>query len=269
VYSILRIVVTFLACMIKMWVFAVDLESFNITRPAQPIRPVRPWPYQFSDSTIRFSFEKRARKMLIETVKSEVTGLYCVLPIHRQLKLNSSTMRRYYILDRRAQTYFEIPMRSVLQDAWMSLWTTRHASRRPAVDWYGLLNATSRQHFDDKSRMLAVLSIFVIENKMLTLCQMKVINQNHHISTKTVWKKKLSWTDRFKQLGLTASSGFYKREMILHSDLYVAQLPKMGRLAFCQMQKNIFYLINLVIVYLGIFRSWYWRHARALHIMIR
>ena len=43
--------------------------------------------------------------------------------------------------------------------------------------------------------------------------------------------------------------------MILHSDLYVAKLSKMRRLAFCQMQKNVFYLINLVIVYIGIFKS--------------
>jgi len=34
------------------------------------------------------------------------------------------------------------------------------------------------------------------------------------------------------QLGPTASNGFSKREMILHSGLYVAKLSKMGSLAF-------------------------------------
>ena len=45
----------------------------NSTRPAQPICPVRPWP--FLDSTIHFSFKKCARKMLIEIVKPEIIGL--------------------------------------------------------------------------------------------------------------------------------------------------------------------------------------------------
>jgi len=75
-------------------------------------------------------------------------------------------------------------------------------------------------------------------------------------------EKVLSWTDdHFKQLGLTTSSGFNKREMILHYDLYVAKLSKMGRLAVRKIQKYVFYLINLVIVYIGFFRSWSWRHA--------
>jgi len=82
-------------------------------------------------------------------------------------------------------------------------------------------------------------------------------------------EKTLSWTYRFKQPGLTASNGFNTREMILRCDLYVAQLSKMRRLAFRQMQKNVFYLINLVIMYKRIFRNWSWRHARELHIMIR
>jgi len=71
-----------------------------------------------------------------------------------------------------------------------------------------------------------------------------------------------SWSeDRLKWL--------HKIGNYLHSDLYVAKLSKVGRLAYRQMQKNVFYLINLVIVYIGIFRSWSWRHARALHVMIR
>jgi len=46
---------------------------------------------------------------------------------------------------------------------------------------------------------------------MLTLCQMKPINQNHF--HKDSLEKMLSWKDRFKQLGLTASNGFSKREI--------------------------------------------------------
>jgi len=42
--------------------------------------------------------------------------------------------------------------------------------------------------------------------------------------------------------------------MGLHSVLYVAKLSEMGRLAFCQMQKNDFYSINVVIVYIGILK---------------
>jgi len=33
------------------------------TRPAQPITPVRPWPYLSSDPTTRFSFKKLAHKI--------------------------------------------------------------------------------------------------------------------------------------------------------------------------------------------------------------
>jgi len=65
----------------------------------------------------------------------------------------------------------------------------------------------------------------------------------------------ISVIGNFKQLGLTASNGFNKRETILHSDWCVAKLSKMGRLTFRQMQKNVFYLINMVIVYTGIFSS--------------
>ena len=36
------------------------VSNLTKTRPAQPNRPVRPWPNLFSDSTIRFSFKKRA-----------------------------------------------------------------------------------------------------------------------------------------------------------------------------------------------------------------
>jgi len=154
--------------------FIADRAGFTNTRPVQPIRPVRPWPYRFSVLTKRFSFKKRARKMLIDIAKSEMTGHCCTPLIHRQPKLDSTTMRRYWILDRRTQTYFEIPMRSVLQYG-MSLWSTCYASQRLAVDWYGLLNAiTSRQHYDDKGRMLTVL--FLTKRKVY-LCKMKPINQ--------------------------------------------------------------------------------------------
>jgi len=96
---------------------------------------------------------------------------------------------------------------------------------------------------------------------------MKSIKQNNFHEDSL--EKMLSWTDHFKQLGLTASNGLIViREMVLHSVLYVAKLSEMGRLAFRQMQKNVFYLINLVIVYIGIF-SWSRSHATALHIMIR
>jgi len=96
--------------------------------------------------------------MLIDIAKPEMTVLYCTPLIHRQLKFNSTTMHRYWILDRRAQAYFEIPIRSVLQHG---------CQQRLAVDWHGLLKAiTSRQHYDDKGRMLAVLSIFVTKLKV-------------------------------------------------------------------------------------------------------
>jgi len=97
--------------------------------------------------------------MLITIAQPAMTGLYCTPPIHRQLNLNSSTTHRYWILDRRAQTHFEIPMRSVLQYG-MSLLTTCYASQRLAVDRSGLLNANTsiRQYYDDKNHTLAVLS---------------------------------------------------------------------------------------------------------------
>jgi len=67
-------------------------------------------------------------------------------------------MHRYWILDGRTQTYFEIPMRSVQQ--YVIVDHMLYASRRFAVGWYSLLNAViSRQHYDEKILMLAVLSI--------------------------------------------------------------------------------------------------------------
>jgi len=87
---------------------------------------------------------------------------------------------------------------------------------------------------------------------MLTLCQLKPINQNHF--HKDSLEKMLSRTGHSKQLGLTASNDLIViREMILHYVLYVAKLSKMGRLAFRQMHNNVFYSMNLVIVYVGIF----------------
>jgi len=71
------------------------------TRPAQPIRPVRPWPTGFSDLTKRFSFKKRARKMLIDIAKPEMSGFYCTSLIFLQLKINSTTIHRYWIRERR------------------------------------------------------------------------------------------------------------------------------------------------------------------------
>ena len=118
---------------------------------------------------------------------------------------------------------------------------------RIAVDWYGLPSAiNSRQHHDDKGCMLSVLSMFVTTQNAYFMPNEAYQPKSSHFHQNS-FEKMLSWTDRFRQLDLTASNGFNKREMILHSDLYAAKLSKMGRLAFCQMQKNIFYLINLVI----------------------
>jgi len=48
--------------------------------------------------------------------------------------------------------------------------TVDHMLCRIAVDWYGLLNAiTSRQHYDDKSRMLAVLYIFLTKQNTCSM----------------------------------------------------------------------------------------------------
>jgi len=129
---------------------------------------------------------------------------------------------------------------------------------------------TERNHFQAALwRQKTHASCFFIccwQNKMLTLCRMKAINQNHFQDS---LKKMLSWTDHFKQLGLTGSNGWIViREMILHYVLYVAKLSRMWRLALRHMQKNVFCLINLVIVYVGIF-SWSWRNGRTLHITIR
>jgi len=105
--------------------------------------------------------------------------------------------------------------------------------------------------------MLAVLSILYIVDKGDAYFMPNEAYQpkSSHFHEDSL-EKMLSKTDRFKQLGLrlTASNGFSKREMVSHSDLYVAKLSKMGRLAFRQMQ-DVFYLINLVIVNIGIFRS--------------
>jgi len=144
--------------------------------------------------------------MLIEIAKPEMTYLYCTPPIHRPPKLNYSTMHQYWILDR-AQTYFDILMRSVLQHAWrMSLWTTCHASRRLALDWYGSLNAiTSRQHYDDKSRLLAVLSIFLIKQNAYFMpneaYQPKSFPQRQFGKNVIVERSfQAAWSDRLKWL---------------------------------------------------------------------
>jgi len=53
--------------------------------------------------------------------------LYSADPLLTEVK--STTMHRYWIVDRRGQTHFEIPKRSVLQYMLiMSLWTTCYAS---------------------------------------------------------------------------------------------------------------------------------------------
>ena len=44
-------------------------------RPAQSIRPVRPWPYRFSYSTIGFSFKKRGRKTADRNRKRQKNAL--------------------------------------------------------------------------------------------------------------------------------------------------------------------------------------------------
>ena len=171
-------------------------------------------------------------------------------------------MHRYCVLDMRAQTWDP--------DAVCAATHTKNVSVdlmlcRLAVDWYGLLNAiTSRQHYDDQWRMLAVLSILLTKQNACFMPNVAYQPKSSHFH-KGSSEKMLSWTDRFKQLGLIASNCFNKREMILHSDFYVAKLSKMGGLCFCQMQKT-FYLISLVIMYTKIFKSWSWRHARASHV---
>ena len=135
-----------------------------------------------------------------------------------------------------------------------------------------LVRLTERNHFRtalwrQKSRVSCF--IYIVEKRKCLLYAKWSLSTEIITFPRRQFGKMLSWTDRFKQPGLTASNDFTKRGIILHSDLYVAKLSQMGRSAFRQMQNNVFYLINLVIVYIGIFRSWSWRHARALHIMIR
>jgi len=156
-------------------------------------------------------------------------------------------------------------MRPVLQHA---CHCGPHTLCRIAVDWYGWLNAiTSKHHYDHKSRMLSVLFIFLTKQNAYLMPNEACQRTPPHFHEYSL-EKTLSWTDHVKKRGLTTWNGFNKLEMILHFDLHVARLSKMGRLALGQTQKNIFYLINLEIVYKIIFRSWSWRHARALLIMI-
>ena len=65
--------------------------------------------------------------------------------------------------------------------------------------------------------------------------------------------------DHFKQIGLIAANGFMMMRIIflqLNSVWYVAKLWKIGRLgqAFAKCRRKFFYLINLAIVYVEIFR---------------
>jgi len=67
--------------------------------------------------------------------------------------------------------------------------TVDHMSCRIAVDWYGLLNAiTSSQQYDDKRRMLAILSIFLTKQNAYSMPNEAYQLKSYHISTKTVWK---------------------------------------------------------------------------------
>jgi len=59
-------------------------------RPAQPVRPVRPWSYRFSYSTIGISFKKLARKSADRNWRLQIATLCFTPPIH--YALNSSLM---------------------------------------------------------------------------------------------------------------------------------------------------------------------------------
>ena len=67
-----------------------------VSRPAQPIRPVRPWSYLFSGSTIHFSFKKLAHKTADRIGKPKTTAVCSPPPFHRPLKLNPSIMHGYF-----------------------------------------------------------------------------------------------------------------------------------------------------------------------------
>ena len=146
-------------------------------------------------------------------------------------------MHRYCILDGRAQTWDPDAVCAAM--CIMNV-AVDHTLWRIVIDWYGLLNAiTSRQHYNNKRRMLAVLSTLLTKQNACFMPNETYQPKSSHFHEDSL-EEMLSWTGRFKQHGLTASNGFTEREVILHSDLYVAKLSKMGRLAFCKMQKNVF-----------------------------
>jgi len=161
-------------------------------------------------------------------------------------------MHRYWILDRRAQTYFEIPMRSVLQYG-MSLRTTCYASRRLAFDRYGVLNAiASNQHNYDKSRMLAVLSLILTKQKIYLM-------QNEAYQPKNI-------TFPRRQFGVSVIVNIISSNLVW--PLHLASISgKWFCILICMLQScqrwkvspspNVerFLLINLVIVCTGIYKS--------------
>ena len=209
--------------------------------------------------------------MLIEIAKPERTGLYCTPQIHRPLKLNSSTLHRCWILDRRAgECRRTLRLRCGLC---CNVNNGCHCGPHVMQDRSWLVRLTKRNHFQSavwRQTSHASYFIYILDKTKCVLyakrsLSTKIISHFHKDSLEIM----LQWTDHFGQLGLTASNGFNKREMIFQSDLHVAKLSKMGKLGFRQMQKNFFYFIKLLIVYRN-FRSWSSRNAiRVLHIMIR
>jgi len=77
-----------------------------VSRPAQPILPVRPWSYLFSGSTTHFSFKKLAHKTADRIGKPKITAFCSPPPIHRPLKLNHQSCMD--ILNTELETGLEI-----------------------------------------------------------------------------------------------------------------------------------------------------------------
>jgi len=82
------------------WRLKCLVRNITKTNSAQPIRPVRPWPNAFSDSTIRFSFKKQ----LVHTAadincKTQINCSLLYSKIHRPVQFHPSFMHGGWILN--------------------------------------------------------------------------------------------------------------------------------------------------------------------------